>query len=87
MFRIFKYNGSGEDNKSRVRKGGEKVMPWTARESLKHKKGLNPSQQKSWAKIANGVYRDCMKSKGNDKFCSGKAIRIASWQVGHKRKA
>lgn len=62
-------------------------MPWSASDAKRHKKGLSSSQQGKWAKIANGVYRDCMKSKGDDKFCSGKAIRIASWQIGQKRKA
>jgi len=51
-------------------------MPWTVSDAKKHKKGLTPKQAASWAKIANGVLRDCQKSGGSD--CEGRAIRVAN---------
>ncbi|MBM4240582.1 MAG: hypothetical protein FJ150_02755 [Euryarchaeota archaeon] len=54
-------------------------MPWSAGDAKKHKKGLTSAQAKKWAEIANSVYRDCMSTKDNDKFCSGKAIRLANY--------
>ena len=52
-------------------------MPWTAKDVDSHKKGLTPAQKKKWVSVANGVYRECMKS-GTDKTCAAKAIRIAN---------
>ena len=54
-------------------------MPWSPKDSLKHKKGLTPAQQKKWASIANSVLTDCESDNGSD--CEGKAIRIANSQV------
>jgi hypothetical protein len=47
-------------------------VPWTAKDASKHKAGLNASQRKKWAAIANGV----LKSTGND----AEAIRTANKQ-------
>ena len=52
-------------------------MPWTVADVDEHKKGLTSAQKKEWVKIANGIYKDCMKT-GTDKTCAGKAIRIAN---------
>lgn len=58
-------------------------MPWTPKDSLKHKKGLTPAQQKTWAKIANSALQSCLNKGGAD--CEGSAIRIANSQVGGKK--
>ena len=55
-------------------------MPWKYTDATKHKKGLNESQSKKWASIANNVLKNCQKLGGDD--CEGKAIRIANSQVG-----
>jgi hypothetical protein len=51
-------------------------VPWVATDAKKHKKGLTPAQAAKWAKIANGVLKQCKASGGKD--CEGKAIRIAN---------
>jgi hypothetical protein len=53
-------------------------MPWTVSDVDSHKKGLSPSQKKSWVKVANSIYKDCMTKGGTDKTCAPKAIRIAN---------
>jgi hypothetical protein len=60
------------------RKGGW-PMPWTA-ESFrsKHNKKLTPEQAQEAAKIANAILRDT----GDE----AKAIRIANYEVGKKKK-
>jgi len=54
-------------------------MPWSPKDSLKHKKGLSADQQKKWATTANGVLKDCQAKGGKD--CEGKAIRTANSKV------
>ena len=53
-------------------------MPWSYKDSLKHKKGLSLGRQKKWAKIANNVLKSCMKDVGDAGRCEGMAIRIAN---------
>jgi hypothetical protein len=59
-------------------------MPWAVKDVEKHKKGLTPVQKKKWVKIANSIYKDCMKT-GTDKTCAGKAIRIANSKFSEER--
>jgi Putative phage serine protease XkdF len=49
-------------------------MPWTAADADRHIKGLSPSAQAAWAKIANQALADC----GGGSECEGKAVRIAN---------
>lgn len=58
-------------------------MPWSVGDVEKHRKGLTPEQKKKWVSIANGVYKDCMKT-GTDKTCAPKAIRIANSKFGEE---
>lgn len=62
-------------------------MPWTVADVSKHNAKLNDKQKKAWCKIANGIYKDCLANGGDDKKCSGKAIRIANsrFEKGVKR--
>lgn len=53
-------------------------MPWSAKDASKHKKGLNESEAKKWAKIANEVLKKCKENGGSTKECEAKAIRIAN---------
>jgi hypothetical protein len=57
-------------------------MPFTAADADKHKKGLSEGQKKTWAKIANAVFEDCMEVKKSDKECAPSAIRVANSKVG-----
>jgi hypothetical protein len=52
-------------------------MPWSVSDVDSHKKGLSPSQKKKWVSVANGIYKECMKT-GTDAVCAPKAIRIAN---------
>jgi hypothetical protein len=63
-------------------------MPWTTDEDVqKHNKHLGKNLMKKWRAIANGIYKDCLANGGDDKKCSGKAIRIANsrFERGAKR--
>lgn len=53
-------------------------MPWTEKDVSKYKKGLAPSEKKKWVRVANSVYRGCIKDGGSDKTCAKKAIRVAN---------
>ena len=48
-------------------------MPWKPEDAMKHKKGLDMTQSKKWAKIANNVLKNCMKDGG--KNCDAMAIK------------
>jgi len=52
-------------------------MPWSVKDVDKHKKGLTSAQKKKWVSVANGVYKECMKT-GSDKTCAARAIRVAN---------
>ena len=56
-------------------------MPWTIKDVDKHIKGLTSVQKKEWVKIANSIYRQCIKAGGTDKLCAPQAIRIANDQI------
>lgn len=51
-------------------------MPWTASDAETHSKGLSPTQQAAWAKIANSALSECQGKGGSD--CEGYAIRVAN---------
>jgi len=51
-------------------------MPWKSSDAKKHIKGLTPSQESTWADVANSVLKTCEAKGGSD--CEGKAIRIAN---------
>ena len=55
-------------------------MPWKVSDVDSHKKGLSPEQKKKWVSIANSTLAACKSNGETD--CDGKAIRIASSQVG-----
>jgi uncharacterized protein YdaT len=61
-------------------------MPFTVKDVNKHRKGLNESQKKKWARVANGVLKTCLADNGKD--CDGMAIRIANskFEKGGRRK-
>lgn len=54
-------------------------MPWTAADAKKHKKGLNSTQAKAWAEIANNA----LKEYGDE----GRAIRTANAKATRAKKA
>lgn len=51
-------------------------MPWTAKDSLKHHKGLDATHQRQWMHVANSV----LKKTGDE----ARAIRAANSVVGKK---
>jgi len=54
-------------------------MPWTAADAKSHKKGLNPTQSKAWAEIANNV----LKEKGDE----ATAIKVANAKAPAAKRA
>ena len=53
-------------------------MPWESKDVESHIKGLTPTQEKAWIKVANGVLAKCSAQGGDSKECEGRAIRIAN---------
>lgn len=54
-------------------------MPWKAADASQHKKGLNPTQQKAWAEIANSA----LKEYGDE----ASAIKVANAKAPRARRA
>ena len=59
-------------------------MPWGREDVKKHKKGLTPSQEDRWVKVANSVLAKCIKNGGTDATCAPSAIRQANGVVGNQ---
>lgn len=53
-------------------------MPFTRADVEKHIKGLSPTQQAGWVRIANNALSDCQKEGRELAACEGRAIRIAN---------
>lgn len=53
-------------------------MPWKASDASRHKKGMNKTQDKAWAKIANKA----RKEYGND----AAAIKVANAKAPRAKK-
>jgi len=54
-------------------------MPWTAKDANRFtKKADTDSKKNKWMRIANNVYRRCLKEGGSEEECSESAIRIAN---------
>ena len=54
-------------------------MPWSASDARRHKHGLNPTESKAWAEIANNV----LERTGDE----GQAIRVANSKSTRAKKA
>lgn len=54
-------------------------MPWQSSDAKRHKSGLNRTQSRAWAEIADKV----LSSSGDE----GKAIRIANSKAGRAKKS
>lgn len=53
-------------------------MPFQASDAKRHIKGLNPTQENAWARIANNVLKQCQGEGKSLEACEGQAIRVAN---------
>lgn len=61
------------------------MMPWTANDAERFKKGLSAKQKRQWAAVANSTLAECMEVRNDEKACAGRAVRAANGSVGKKK--